>query len=75
MDVVFGGCGFGGEVLGEDVFVDLAIGGDGLVNVVEYGDGFVDVVFGGCGFGGEVLGEDVFVDLAIGGDGLVNVVE
>ena len=22
MDVVFGGCGFGGEVLGEDVFVD-----------------------------------------------------
>ena len=35
MDVVFGGCGFGDEVLGEDVFVDLAIGGDGFVNVVE----------------------------------------
>ena len=35
MDVVFGGCGFVGEVLGEDIFVDLAIGGDGLVNVVE----------------------------------------
>ena len=31
MDVVFGGFGFGGEVLDEDVFVDLAIGGDGFV--------------------------------------------
>ena len=27
--------------------MDLAIGGDGSTNVVEYGDGFVDVVFGG----------------------------
>ena len=35
MDVVFGGCGFGGEVFTKDVFVDLAIGGDGFVNVVE----------------------------------------
>ena len=35
VDVIFGGFGFGGEVLGEDVFVGLAIGGDGFVNVVE----------------------------------------
>ena len=35
MDVVFGGCGFGGEVLGGDVFVDFSHWGDGFVNVVE----------------------------------------